>query len=60
MNFDFMAEASDFPFNFSLIELYAGTPLLRRMLGENRTTGDWLHYDYRLRTPEVWAARSKP
>lgn len=52
-NFDFMAAASDFPFNFCRTELYAGTPLLGRMLADRRTTGDYLHYDYRLRTPEV-------
>jgi radical SAM superfamily enzyme YgiQ (UPF0313 family) len=52
-NFDFMAAASDFPFNFCRTELYAGTPLLRRMQMEGRTTGDWLHHDYRLRTPDV-------
>lgn len=52
-NIAFMAEAADFPFNFCRTELYAGTPLLHRMLAEKRTTGDYLHYDYRLRTPEV-------
>jgi len=52
-NVEFMANAADFPFNFCRTELYAGTPLLRRMLAEKRTSGDWLHYDYRLRTPEV-------
>lgn len=52
-NVEFMATAADFPFNFCRTELYAGTPLLRRMLSEKRTSGDWLHYDYRLRTPEV-------
>jgi hypothetical protein len=52
-NVDFMESAADFPFNFCRTELYAGTPLLQRMLAEKRTTGDWLHYDYRLRTPAV-------
>ena len=55
-NVDFMEAAADFPFNFCRTELYAGTPLLRRMLAENRTTGDYLHYDYRLRTPAVQRA----
>jgi hypothetical protein len=55
-NVDFMETASDFPFNFCRTELYAGTPLLHRMLAEGRTTGDWLHYDYRLRTPQVQRA----
>lgn len=52
-NLDFMQQASDFPFNFCRTELYAGTPLLARMIGEGRATGDYLHHDYRLRTPEV-------
>lgn len=52
-NIDFMASAADFPFNFCRTELYAGTPLLRRMLSEGRTSGDWLHYDYRLRNDDV-------
>lgn len=52
-NFDFMESAADFPFNFCRTELYAGTPLLNRMISEGRTRGDYLHYDYRLRTPEV-------
>lgn len=56
VNLDFMATAADFPFNFCRTELYAGTPLLRRMLGERRTTGDWLHYDYRLRNDDIQRA----
>jgi hypothetical protein len=55
-NVDFMETASDYPFNFCRTELYAGTPLLRRMIAEKRTTGDYLHYDYRLRTPQVHRA----
>jgi hypothetical protein len=55
-NVAFMESASDFSFNFCRTELYAGTPLLHRMLAEGRTTGDWLHYDYRLKTPQVQRA----
>lgn len=55
-NIEFMAAASDFPFNFCRTELYAGTPLLARMIHEQRAVGDWLHYDYRLRTPQVQRA----
>jgi radical SAM superfamily enzyme YgiQ (UPF0313 family) len=55
-NIDFMAVAADFPFNFCRTELYAGTPLLKRMIAEKRTDGDWLHYDYRLRNDAVQRA----
>jgi len=55
-NIEFMAAASDFPFNFCRTELYAGTPLLARMIQDGRAVGDWLHHDYRLRTPQVQRA----
>lgn len=52
-NLRFMREAADFPFNFGRVELYAGTPLLRRMQLEGRVTGDWLQWDYALSSPAV-------
>lgn len=55
-NVQFMAAAADFPFNFCRTELYAGTPLLKRVIQEQRTDGDWLHFDYRLRNDAVQRA----
>lgn len=52
-NIRFMRYAAECPSNFGRVELYAGTPLLARMLGEGRCRGDWLQYDYDLASPEV-------
>jgi hypothetical protein len=52
-NLDFIEYAADYPFNFGRVELYAGTPLLARMQAEGRCTGDYLQWDYRLKTPDV-------
>jgi hypothetical protein len=52
-NLDFIEYAADYPFNFGRVELYAGTPLLARMLAEGRCTGDYLQWDYRLKTPGI-------
>jgi radical SAM superfamily enzyme YgiQ (UPF0313 family) len=53
VNLDFMEHASDFPFNFGRVELYAGTPLLQRMQAEGRARGDYLQWDYDLHDPEI-------
>ncbi|MCA9710385.1 MAG: hypothetical protein KDK70_31385, partial [Myxococcales bacterium] len=52
-NVDFMEHAADFPFNFCRTELYAGTPLLQRMIAEKRVKGDYFFYDYALRDAKV-------
>src|SRR5262249_24919340 len=52
-NIGFIREASEFSFNFSRVELYAGTPLLARMQAEKRCWGDYLQWDYALNDPEV-------
>jgi radical SAM superfamily enzyme YgiQ (UPF0313 family) len=52
-NLDFITYAADSPFNFGRVELYAGTPLLARMQAEGRCSGDYLQWDYRLKTAEV-------
>ncbi len=52
-NVDFMASATDFPFNFCRTELYAGTPLLGRLLSEGRAKGDYMFHDYALRDVSV-------
>ena len=52
-NVDFMEAAADFPFNFCRTELYAGTPLLQRMLAEKRAHGDYFFYDYDLRDDTI-------
>ncbi len=45
-NLRFMERWADYPFNFGRTELYAGTPLLKRMQAEGRVHGDWLQHDY--------------
>jgi radical SAM superfamily enzyme YgiQ (UPF0313 family) len=52
-NIAFMRFAAEYPSNFGRVELYAGTPLLHRMLAEGRCRGDWLQWDYSLANPEV-------
>ena len=52
-NVEFIEYASDYPFNFGRVELYAGTPLLARMQAEGRCRGDYLQWDYDLGSPEV-------
>jgi len=52
-NVRFIRYASDSPFNFGRVELYAGTPLLGRMQFEKRCWGDYLQWDYALGSPEV-------
>jgi radical SAM superfamily enzyme YgiQ (UPF0313 family) len=52
-NIEFIRAAAEFPFNFSRVELYAGTPLLHRMQDEKRCWGDYMQWDYALSCPEV-------
>ena len=52
-NIAFMREASEFPFNFGRVELYAGTPLLARMQTEKRCRGDYMQWDYDLASRDV-------
>jgi radical SAM superfamily enzyme YgiQ (UPF0313 family) len=52
-NIAFMEWAAEFPSNFGRVELYAGTPLLSRMLAEGRCRGDYLQWDYDLASEEV-------
>ncbi|MEO7096743.1 MAG: radical SAM protein, partial [Polyangiales bacterium] len=52
-NVAFMRFAAEYPSNFGRVELYAGTPLLHRMLQEKRCRGDWMQWDYDLASPEV-------
>jgi hypothetical protein len=52
-NIAFLRWAAEYPSNFGRVELYAGTPLLARMLAEGRCRGDYMQWDYRLSSPEV-------
>lgn len=52
-NLAFIRWAAEYPSNFGRVELYAGTPLLTRMLGEGRCRGDYMQWDYRLASPAV-------
>jgi hypothetical protein len=52
-NIHFIRWAAEFPSNFGRVELYAGTPLLHRMLEEGRCRGDYMQWDYSLASPEV-------
>jgi hypothetical protein len=48
-----MERWAEYPFNFGRTELYAGTPLLRRMQDEQRARGDWLQWDYPMKDERV-------
>jgi radical SAM superfamily enzyme YgiQ (UPF0313 family) len=52
-NIRFLRYAPEYPSNFGRVELYAGTPLLARMLAEGRVRGDYMQYDYSLGSAEV-------
>lgn len=52
-NVRFLRWAAEFPSNFGRVELYAGTPLLERMLREGRCRGDFLQWDYALGDAKV-------
>ena len=52
-NLAFMERHADAPLNFGRVELYAGTPLLRRMQAEGRVPGDYLGWDYSLRDAAI-------
>jgi len=52
-NIAFMRFAAEYPSNFGRVELYAGTPLLERMLAEGRCRGDYMQGDYALASEEV-------
>ena len=49
----FMRRFVDHPLNFCRTEIYAGTPLLRRMQTEGRARGDYLAMGYALQDPAV-------
>ena len=50
-NVRFIEWANDCPFNFGKVQLYAGTPILKRMQDEGRARGDWLRWSYALTDP---------
>jgi hypothetical protein len=52
-NVAFMTKWAHYAFNFGRTELYAGTPLLKRMQQEGRARGDWLQTDYALHDAKV-------
>jgi anaerobic magnesium-protoporphyrin IX monomethyl ester cyclase len=52
-NIAFMRFAAEYPSNFGRVELYAGTPLLARMLAEKRCRGDYMQWDYNLASEAV-------
>lgn len=52
-NLAFLEKWAQVPFNFGRVELYAGTPLLQRMLAEGRARGDWMQWDYSLHDPSI-------
>ncbi len=49
----FLRRYQSHPLNFSRAEIYAGTPLERRMLDEGRACGDHLARDYRMADARV-------
>jgi anaerobic magnesium-protoporphyrin IX monomethyl ester cyclase len=52
-NMEFMQAHGEHPSNFGRVELYAGTPLLARLLAEGRARGDYLAWTYDQSTAEM-------
>jgi anaerobic magnesium-protoporphyrin IX monomethyl ester cyclase len=52
-NMSFMEAHGEHPSNFGRVELYAGTPLLERLLAEGRAQGDYLAWNYDQATPQM-------
>ena len=52
-NLDFLEANARFPVNFGRVEVYTGTPLERRLRGEDRLRGDYFGFSYEIRNPEV-------
>ncbi len=50
-NIAFMAKQDIFPLNFCRVEVYAGTPLEKRLRKEGRLLGDYMGYTYRIANP---------
>lgn len=55
-NLNFIKRYGCNPFFFGRVELYAGTPLLKRMQRENLATGNYLSWNYQLRDPAAQRA----
>jgi hypothetical protein len=49
----FMKAHADLPLNFCRTEIFAGTPLEKRLIEEGRTLGDYLGKTYRLEDPSL-------
>ena len=52
-NVAFLRRRPNNPMNFCRTEIYAGTPLLRKLSAEGRLLGDYLGYDYRIADPRA-------
>ena len=52
-NMAFLEAHGEHPSNFGRVELYAGTPLLERLLFEQRARGDYLAWNYDQSTPPM-------
>lgn len=52
-NLAFMAEHAEVPWNFCRAEVYAGTPLKSKLEAEGRLRGDYLAWDYEMRSERV-------
>jgi radical SAM superfamily enzyme YgiQ (UPF0313 family) len=55
-NLNFIKRFGCNPFFFGRVELYAGTPLLRRMQNEKLANGNYISWNYQLRDPAVQRA----
>ncbi|MGB8645512.1 MAG: radical SAM protein [Anaerolineae bacterium] len=48
-----MAGAGEAPLSFGRMEVYAGTPILKRLLAEGRLTGNYMAWNYTIAEPRV-------
>lgn len=55
VNLRFMERHMNNPFNFCRAEVYSGTGMQRKLVGENRLLGDYFGFDYRIGDPRAEA-----
>jgi hypothetical protein len=52
-NLNFIQQHIAIPFNFSRIEIYAGTPLEQELLEQGKLRGSYLSWDYKIFDPRI-------
>jgi radical SAM superfamily enzyme YgiQ (UPF0313 family) len=55
-NINMIESFASVPLNFGRVEVYSGTPLEQRLRKENRLTGNYFGYSYKIKDPSMQAA----